>query len=69
MSSHLGNAPAFSFSLERQPSRPTETTADPLQLDSLASHMLGARAQGRHGLGWAGPRWAERNTGAGRAGL
>lgn len=45
MSSHLGNAPAFPFSLERQPSRPTETTADPLQLDSLASRMLGARAQ------------------------
>lgn len=69
MSSYLGNAPAFPFSLERQPSRPTETTADPLQLDSLASRMLGARAQGRHGQGWAEPRWAERNTRAGRAGV
>lgn len=48
--------------MERQPFRPTETTADPLQLDSLASHMLGARTQGRHGRGEAEPRWAERST-------
>lgn len=62
MSSYLGHAQAFLSSLETQPFRPTETTADPLQLDSLASHMLGDRTQGRHGRGEAEPRWAERST-------
>lgn len=62
MSSHLGRGPAFPSSLGRRASRPTETTADPLQLDSIAGRMLRATAPGRHGragpgqagLGWAG---------------
>ena len=60
MSSYIGHAPAFLSSLERQPFGPTKTTVDHLQLDSLASRMLGARTQGRHGRGGAGPRQAER---------
>lgn len=51
MSSHLSHPPALPFSLERQPPRPAETTADPLQLAGLASRMLRAGAKRGHGQG------------------
>lgn len=44
MSSYLSYTTTLLSSMERWPSRPTQTTADPLQLVSLTSHMLGAGA-------------------------